>query len=92
MDAMTLRTAPAPVHLTSHVHSTGAAASAACSRSSLQPVVVRPLRTLNNIHQTLTPHVIQLHPNNSPKLSGKEQKHFPYFTFQLFQLIYFLSV
>ena len=50
----------------------------------------RPLRTLNNINSA--PHVIQLHPNNSPKLSGKEQKHFPYFTFQLFQLIYFLSV
>jgi hypothetical protein len=64
MDAMTLRTAPAPVS-----HHTGAA-SAACS-SSLQPVVVRPLRTLNNIHQT--PHVIQprLFDCSSPNLSGK---------------------
>ena len=31
---------------------------------------LRPLRTLNNIYSA--PHVIQLHPNNSPKLSGKE--------------------
>jgi len=36
-------------------------------------LLARPLRTLNNINSA--PHVIQLHPNNSPKLSGKEQKH-----------------
>ncbi|KAK4019936.1 hypothetical protein OUZ56_001935 [Daphnia magna] len=31
--------------------------------------LARPLRTLNNINSAS--HVIQLHPNNSPKLSGK---------------------
>ena len=62
MDSMTFRTttlALAPCH-----HPTAGAASC------IQPVVLRPLRTLNNIHQTLTPHVIQLRPESSPNLSG----------------------
>lgn len=33
--------------------------------------LARPLRTLNNINSAS--HVIQLHPNNSPKLSGKRK-------------------
>jgi hypothetical protein len=67
---------------TTHASSTDPAAV-------LPTLLARPLRTLNNINSA--PHVIQLHPNNSPKLSGKEQKHFSNFAFQLFHLIYFFK-
>jgi hypothetical protein len=56
--------------------------------SSTDPAAVpttplaRPLRTLNNINSAS--HVIQLHPNNSPKLSGKEHTNQNLFLISLF--------
>jgi hypothetical protein len=73
----------APVMMMSTTHASSADPAAVPTTP-----LARPLRTLNNINSA--PHVIQLHPNNSPKLSGKEQKES--FIFSSFQLKYFLPI